>query len=173
MPNDERTNSNSASETPRRRDAIAGRSNTSTSPSSGSGATNEGSSATPRRWSAGVIAGVAVAGLGLLVAAGIGGAAIGQAVDHGQHDRHGSSQMRDHDQAGKHDGRGRMDGGPFDGQGMPAPGIPAPGSVPGDPNATPAPGSAPQTGQSPNGPSVNGGGNAPGFGGDNLPGHHG
>jgi hypothetical protein len=173
MPNDETTNSNSAAETPKRRDAIAGKPNTSTSTTSGAGAKNEGSSATPRTWSAGVIAGVAAAGLGLLVAAGIGGAAIGQAVDHGQHDRHGSSQVRDHDQAGKQDGQGRMHDAPFDGQGMPDSGMPAPGSVPLDPNATPAPGDAPFMGQSPTDPSVSGGGNGPGHNGGNRPGHNG
>jgi len=166
MPNDESTNSNSAAATPKRRDAVFGKSDASKA----AGSKNE---AAPRTWSATVIAGVAAAGLGLLVAAGIGGAAIGQAVDHSQHDRHGSSQMRDHDQAGMQDGKPGMKGAPLDDQGMPAPGMPAPGSAPVDPNATPAPGDAPVTGQSPTDPSVNGGGNGPHHGGGNRPGRNG
>jgi hypothetical protein len=93
-----------------------------------------------------MIAGVSAAGLGLLVAAGISGAAIGQAVDHSPGDKAGSSQMRDHD---KKDMQGGRDGGPVDGpgmkgQGMKGQGMDGPGSAPGD---------APVTGQSPTDPS--------------------
>ena len=157
MPNDETTNGNSASGTPKRRDAVFGKSESSKA----AGSKNDASSASPRSWSAGVITGVAAAGLGLLVAAGIGGAAIGQAVDHSQHDRGGSSQMRDHDEAGKQGGKGRMDDAPFDGQGMKAPGMQEPGSTPLEPNMAPAPGDAPLMGQSPTDPSVNGGADRP------------
>lgn len=105
---------------------------------------------TGRSWSTGVIAGVAAAGLGLLVAAGIGGAAIGQAVDHSQRDKPGSSEMRDHGKDGRQGGR---DGAPQDGPGMQGPGMNEPGSVSTDPNAPPAPGDEPVTGQSPSEPS--------------------
>jgi hypothetical protein len=97
---------------------------------------------TSRTWSAGVIAGVAAAGLGLLVAAGISGAAIGQAVDHSHRDKAGSSEMRDHGKNGMHGGR---DGAETDGPGMQDPGMQGPGMN--------EPGDEPVTGQSPTDPS--------------------
>jgi hypothetical protein len=88
-----------------------------------------------------MIAGVSAAGLGLLVAAGISGAAIGQAVDHSHRDKAGSSEMRDHD---KNRMQGGRDGAPLDGPGMKGPGMRGPGmSEPGS-----APGDAPVMGQS-------------------------
>jgi hypothetical protein len=96
-----------------------------------------------------MIAGVAAAGLGLLVAAGISGAAIGQAVDHSHRDKAGSSEMRD---AAKNGMPGDRDGAPLDGSGMQGPGMTEPGSVPLDPNEAPAAGDAPVTGQAPTDP---------------------
>jgi hypothetical protein len=121
-----------------------------------SAATSGANGKTPasRRWSTGIIAGVSAAGLGLLVAAGISGAAIGQAVDHSHRDKAGSSEMRGHDKKEMPGGRDGRDGGPLDGpgmqgpgmqeQGMQGPGMNEPGSTPGD---------APVTGQSPTEPS--------------------
>ena len=111
-----------------------------------------------------MIAGVSAAGLGLLVAAGISGAAISQAVDHSHRDKSGSSEMRDH---GKNGMPGDRDGAPLGGSGMQgpgmqspgmqAPGMGEPGSAPLDPNVAPVPGDAngdaPVTGQSPTEPS--------------------
>jgi len=154
MPKDESTNSNSEAVTPKRRDAVFGKSET-------------GKAAAPSRtWSAAMIAGVSAAGLGLLVAAGISGAAISQAVDHSHRDKSGSSEMRDH---GKNGMPGNRDGAPLggpgmqgpgvQGPGMQAPGMDEPGSAPLDPNEVPAPGDAnggaPVTGQSPTDPSGN------------------
>ena len=160
MPKDESTNSNSAAETPKRRDAVFGKSEPSKGAATGANAKTASSPATSRTWSAGVIAGVAAAGLGLLVAAGISGAAIGQAVDHSHRDKAGSSEMRDHGKNGMH---GDRDGAPTDGQGMQGPGMNEPGSVPLDPNAPTAPGDEPVTGQSPTDPSGKnrGGGDRP------------
>jgi hypothetical protein len=154
MPKDESTNSNSEAVTPKRRDAVFGKSET------GKGA------APSRTWSAAMIAGVSAAGLGLLVAAGISGAAISQAVDHSHRDKSGSSEMRDH---GKNGMPGDRDGAPLGGPGMQgpgmqspgmqAPGMDQPGSAPLDPNVAPVPGDAngdaPVTGQSPTDPSGN------------------
>jgi hypothetical protein len=142
MPKDESTNTNSEAVTPKRRDAVFGKSETgkATAPS--------------RTWSAAMIAGVSAAGLGLLVAAGISGAAISQAVDHSHRDKSGSSEMRDH---GKNGMPGDRDGAPLGGPGMQAPGMGEPGSAPLDPNVAPVPGDAngdaPVTGQSPTEPS--------------------
>ena len=152
MPKDESTNSNSEAVTPKRRDAVFGKSET-------------GKAAAPSRtWSAAMIAGVSAAGLGLLVAAGISGAAISQAVDHSHRDKSGSSEMRD---SGKNGMPGDRDGAPLGGPGMQgpgtqspgmqAPGMDEPGSAPLDPNVAPVPGDAngdaPVTGQSPTEPS--------------------
>lgn len=114
--------------------------------STGAASRASGKAPASRTWSAGVIAGVSAAGLGLLVAAGISGAAIGQAVDHSHRDKAGSSEMRGHD---KKEMPGGRDGGPVDGQGMKGQGMKGqgmdgPGSAPGD---------APVTGQSPTEPS--------------------
>jgi hypothetical protein len=146
MPKDESTNSTSAAGTPKRRDAVFGKSETGKGAASGTNAT----AATSRTWSAAMIAGVAAAGLGLLVAAGISGAAIGQAVDHSQHNKADSSEMRDHGKNGMQKGNGSQDGASLN-----APGMEEPGSAPIDPNVAPAPGDAPVTGQSTTGPSGN------------------
>jgi hypothetical protein len=95
-----------------------------------------------------MIAGVAAAGLGLLVAAGISGAAIAQAVDHSHRDKADSSEMRDHGKNGMQNGNDGQDGVSLDG-----PGMEEPGSVPIDPNEAPAVGDAPVMGQSPTDPS--------------------
>jgi hypothetical protein len=155
MPKDESTNSNSEAVTPKRRDAVFGKSETGKGAASGT----NGSGAPSRTWSAAMIAGVSAAGLGLLVAAGISGAAISQAVDHSHRDKSGSSEMRDH---GKDGMPGNRDGAPVNGPGMQGPGMQAPGmdepgSAPVDPNVAPVPGDAngdaPVTGQSPTDPS--------------------
>ena len=162
MPKDESTNSNSEAVTPKRRDAVFGKSETGKGAASGANA----SGAPSRTWSAAMIAGVSAAGLGLLVAAGISGAAISQAVDHSHRDKSGSSEMRDH---GKNGMPGDRDGAPLGGPGMQgpgmqspgmqAPGMDQPGSAPLDPNVAPVPGDAngdaPVTGQSPTDPSGN------------------
>ena len=142
MPKDESTNNNSAAETPKRRDAVFGKSEPSKGAATGANAKTASSPVTSRTWSAGVIAGVAAAGLGLLVAAGISGAAIGQAVDHSHRDKAGSSEMRDHGKNGMHGGR---DGAETDGPGMQDPGMQGPGMN--------EPGDEPVTGQSPTDPS--------------------
>ena len=147
MPKDELTNSNAA-ETPKRRDAVFGKPETSKGAASRASAKAATSPAPVRTWSAAMIAGVAAAGLGLLVAAGISGAAIGQAVDHSHRDKAGSSEMRDH-------GKNGMQGPGMQGKGMQGPGMDEPGSVPVDPNEAPVPGDAPVTGQSPTDPSGN------------------
>ena len=119
--------------------------------STGAASRASGKAPASRTWSAGVIAGVSAAGLGLLVAAGISGAAIGQAVDHSPRDKAGSSEMRGHD---KKEMPGGRDGGPLDGPGMQGPGIQEQGMQgPGmnEPGSTP--GDAPVTGQSPMEPS--------------------
>jgi hypothetical protein len=157
MPKDESTNSNSEAVTPKRRDAVFGKSETGKGAASGTNASGVPS----RTWSAAMIAGVSAAGLGLLVAAGISGAAISQAVDHSHRDKSGSSEMRDH---GKNGMPGDRDGAPLGGPGMQGPGMQAPGmdepgSAPLDPNVAPVPGDAngdaPVTGQSPTDPSGN------------------
>lgn len=162
MPKDESTTSNSEAVTPKRRDAVFGKSETGKGAASGANA----SGAPSRTWSAAMIAGVSAAGLGLLVAAGISGAAISQAIDHSHRDKSGSSEMRDH---GKNGMPGDRDGAPLggpgmqgpgvQGPGMQAPGMDEPGSAPLDPNDVPAPGDAngdaPVTGQSPTDPSGN------------------
>ena len=150
MPKDESTNSNSAAATPKRRDAVFGKPETSKGAASGANAKTASSPATPRTWSAAMIAGVAAAGLGLLVAAGISGAAIGQAVDHSHRDKADSSEMRDHGKNGMQNEHGGKDGESLDG-----PGMEEPGSVPIDPNEAPAAGDAPVMGQSPTDPSGN------------------
>lgn len=144
MPKDESTNNNSAADAPKRRDAVFGKSETSKGAASGA----SGKTATSRTWSAAMIAGVSAAGLGLLVAAGISGAAIGQAVDDRHRDKAGSSEMRDRDGA-------PLDGPGMRGPGMEGPGMNEPGSVPLDPNAPPTAGDEPVTGQSPTDPSGN------------------
>jgi hypothetical protein len=148
MPKDESTNSSSAAETPKRRDAVFGKPETSKGAAGSSNAKTATSPAPARTWSAAMIAGVSAAGLGLLVAAGISGAAIGQAVDHSHRDKAGSSEMRDH-------GKNGMQGPGMQGKGMQGPGMDEPGSVPVDPNEAPVPGDAPVTGQSPTDPSGN------------------
>jgi hypothetical protein len=160
MPKDESTNSTPASaETPKRRDAVFGKGSGATTSRADNG--SEQASGNGRRWSAGLIAGVAAAGLGILVAAGIGGAAIGQAVDGPHHNKSESSQMRDHGKPGMDDDRDGKGGGERDGMGGGAPdGMFGDNAGPGaiDPNAPTAPvdpnavpGDAPLTGQAPSG----------------------
>ena len=146
MPKDESTNNNSAAATPKRRDAVFGKPETSKGAAGGASP----KTATSRTWSAAMISGVAAAGLGLLVAAGISGAAIGQAVDHSRHNKADSSEMRDHGKNGMQNRYGSQDGASLN-----APGMEEPGSAPIDPNVAPAPGDAPVTGQSTTDPSGN------------------
>ena len=150
MPKDESTNSTPTSaDTPKRRDAVFGKGSGATTSSASKN--SEQGATTRRSWSAGLIAGVAAAGLGLLVAAGISGAAIGQAVEGSHHNKSESSQMRDHGNPGMQDEREGMGGGALDG--MPGdsagPGVVDPNSptAPVDPNAVP--GDAPVTGHAP------------------------
>ncbi len=160
MPKDESTNSTPASaDTPKRRDAVFGKGSGAAASSARNN--SENASSTGRSWSAGVIAGVAAAGLGLLVASGIGGAAIGQAVDGPHHNKSESSQMRDHGKPGMAGDRDGMGGEEREGMGGGAPdGMAGDGAGPGafDPNAPMAPvdpnavpGDAPLTGQAPSG----------------------
>ena len=157
MPKDESTNSTPTSaDTPKRRDAVFGKGSGASASSTSNN--SERASGTGRSWSAGVIAGVAAAGLGILVAAGIGGAAIGQAVEGSHHNKSESSQMRDHGKpgmGGDRDGKGDRD---RDGMGADRDGMTGDSAGPGvlDPNAPMAPvdpnavpGDAPAPGQGP------------------------
>ncbi len=152
MPKDESTNSTPTSaDTPKRRDAVFGKGSGATTSRADNG--SEKPSGNGRSWSAGLIAGVAAAGLGILVAAGIGGAAIGHAVDGPHHNKSESSQMRDHGKPGMDGDRDGMGGGApdgmFDDNAGPGALDPNAPTAPVDPNAVP--GDAPVTGQGPSG----------------------